>query len=1132
MHRHAVIVALALPISGCLVDSSPPFVGSCAVYPDGVYEYGQIGIGTCLATPSDLRFVERGDDLYLAVSNANAFRDFDAGSVTFIDWSSLDLDSTRNLVGDLSAHAVELPHFPGTMAEIPQRNLLAVPVRYSEGENTREVFDNLHIIDVADPMAAYPASVGPDGATSIQVQSDPFPVAYYEDQGYLYVGNRTSHTVSVVDLLASPVDIVDATGTASIGGGRFFDQDGSGSTAVFSSLEIADRDSLLDQNWILTYVAGSYQLWLPDGEGLERWTSGGDGAWSQGHYGVELHPDGSDGEITRVAQPFFYESPTLGPRMLFVSDGSIRGASPGDFLADWYFDSESMLEPDTESWDASLGGPSALRDDGLTWLFYDGTADGISGIGLATSLSGYADFDRVGDEPVLTPGGEHDAMSQRHPMVLWDYALSAWRMYYSAWDGESWTVGQASAYELDGSWEGNAEPALSIDGDCAAPQVVMTSEGFVMWYSRRTERGPWTVGYASSIDGTTWQDHGDVLAYPGGLGWRNEQPPGLALSLQEYDAFRIEGEQVGPTLLHARAGNTVESGLYGFSLRVAAGQLLDTSDVGSAAANGVSVSSYVPELGLAYLDLVDAAGTRSIGLASFDGSTLQAVTEPVLEAGEAAFEAEGVSSPVVFRDDDGTWVMLYAGYGEGLVRIGRATSEDGQVWTRSGSSPVFELGDDWDSFGALPGSVERLDSGEWRLWYAGSNGERYRIGIATSSDGQQFVQAREDAGWVFGTGSAGDWDDTSVYHPWVVNTGDTLHLWYVGYDGESTRIGHARADGDIDDFERDSDPADDETTVSLFGGALGSFDYGGVERPVAFQPEEGEWALFYRGLDSGVARPGLARGPDPTVLYKTPRSPTSGDWLAFETVRGESGTNPIDLDGETDGYSHTGIGLAAMHLDPDLGLLFVASKATSYIQVIDVRDDSSGTWDDANYLDVEAFLTTDTASGGAGFRGMVTSADGSRLYALNDSPEGVFVFDLEQVVDDAYGDAVYDALVGFLPASRGAERDQGSATVTSAGPTGLALLPDGDTLLVTNFNDNSLGVYDLRMGAYGQLVGEVSFLGENPHTVRVTPDGRYAVVACYEGDLDEVSVNSTLAVIDVDTTSETWLEVITWIANL
>ena len=1131
MHRHAVIIALSLPLAGCLVEQAPPFVGSCAVYPDGVYEYGQIGIGTCLATPSDLGFIERDGSLYLAVSNANAFRDFASGSVTFIDWSSLDLGQQRNLVGDLSAHAVELPHFPGVLAEIPQRNLLAVPVRLSEGENTREVFDYVHMIDVAEPMAAFAAAVAEGGQTSIQVQSDPFPTAYDFDSGLLFVGNRTSHTVSVVDALSSPIQLVDASGSASLGGARFFDDDGSGSVASFSSLEIVNRDALIEESWQLAYILGTYQLWLPDGAGLERVTSGGNGVWASGHYGVELHPDDSDGAVARVASPFFYDSPILGPRMLFAADGSIRGASPADFLADWFFDAEPLLEGAEGAWDASLSGPSALRDDGLTWLFYDGTLEGVSGIGLASSLSGYSDFDRVSDQPILTAGGDHDLVSQRDPLVMYDDALGAWRMFYSAYDGQRWTIGHATASELDGVWVPSDAPVLDLDGDCAVPRVLHTNSGFQMLYSRREPSGPWTVGHAESADGITWQDLGSATSYPGRYGWRPDEPPGLAIDFNEYNTFRIEGEQVGPTLMHAQAGNTLESAQYGFGLRLASGQQLDTTDVGSAAANGVGVSSYVPELGLAYLELTDAAGIPSIGVASFDGERLVPQSTPVLEAGSAAFDQEGVSSPVVFQDASGDWVMLYAGYGEGLVRIGRATSPDGLEWTRSGSSPVFDLGDDWDSYGALPGSIEQLDSGEWRLWYSGSNGERSRIGVASSTDGASFVQAVEDGGWALGTGGPGDWDDTSVFHPWVITTGDTLHLWYVGYDGENTRIGHARADADSLELLRDTEPLDDESTVPLLSGQLGLFDYGGVERPVAFQTDSG-WGLFYQGLDAGVVRPGLARGPDPTVLYKTPRSPTAGDWLSFNTHQGESGINPIDLDGESDGYNHTGIGLAAMHLDPQLGMLFVASKLTSYIQVIDVRDDSGDGLDDANYLGIEAFLTSDTASGGAGFRGMVTSADGSRLYALNDSPEGVFVFDLDRVVDDHWGEAIYGAQIGFLPAPRGAERDQGSSTVISAGPTGLALLPDGDTLLVTNFNDNSLSVYDLRMGAYGQLVGEVTFLGENPHTVRVSPDGRYAVVACYEGEIDDVSVNSTLAVIDVDATSDTWLEVITWIANL
>ncbi len=1127
MHR-LIIVIPALAALGCLRDAPSPFVGDCAVYPDGTYEYGQIGIGTCLASPADLAFIERGGGTFLAVSNANAFRDFDAGSVLFIDWSSVDLASDRNLASDLSAHAVELPHFPGTLAEIPERDLLAVPVRYSEGENTRESFDDLHLIDVSDPMSAAAAAVAEDGST-LTLQSDPYASAY--SAGHLYVGNRTSHTISVVDMLAEPIELVDAQTKAGISGERFFDADQSGSTAAFSTIDITERSELIDEGWLLTYVDGSYQLWLPYAGGLQRYGSGGDGSWAASPYGLELDPEDSEDVVSQVHDPFHYVSPSLGTRMLFADEGELRGGSPGDFLADWYFDEDALLEPDEDAWDAWLGGPGAVQSEGTTWLFYDGTADGVSAIGLASSPDGFSDFSREGEEALFAAGGDHDSESQADPFVGWDEPTQLWRMHYSAFDGERWSIGQAWAEELEGDWTADSEAVLAASGvDCGAPVLAYVNDLFHMWYARREgDDAAWTVGYAQSADGTHWVDSGTVLDIQDeDSAWASE-PPGVALQAQEYGSFRLEGEHLGVTTLHATAGNTVESSFYGFQLRLVTGQQLDLDELGVAGVNGVSVASYEPDLGLAYLDLEDATGTASIGLASWDGELLDPLDEPILEAGAAGeFDEDGVSSPVVFADGSGRWVMLYAGTSEGVVRIGRATSDDGQSWTRDDASPVFELGEDWDSFGAWPGAVEQLDDGSYRLWYSGSNGERRRIGVATSGDGAGFAQAVEDGGWAFGTGTPGDWDDTSVYEPWVATIDEQIHLWYAGYDGEDVRLGHAVGDPETLEFERDAD--EDESPTPFLDGQLGLFDYGGVERPVVVQTDSG-WVLFYRGLDGSLFRPGLALGPDPGVFYKAARVATAGDRLEFATVAGTAGVNPIDLDSQIDGYSTVGTGLAALHLDPQLGYLFVASKLLSYIHVIDVRDDSTEGFDDANYLDFEALLTTDVVSGGVGFRGMLTSADGARLYALNDSPEGVFVFDLSGIEDDGWGDVVHDAQVGWLPAARGSEVDQGVATVASAGPTGLALLPGGDTLLVTNFNDNSLGVYDLRMGAYGQLVGEATFLGENPHVVRVSPDGKHAVVACYEGELDETIVNSTLAVIDVDPSSDTWLEVVTWITN-
>jgi DNA-binding beta-propeller fold protein YncE len=57
-------------------------------------------------------------------------------------------------------------------------------------------------------------------------------------------------------------------------------------------------------------------------------------------------------------------------------------------------------------------------------------------------------------------------------------------------------------------------------------------------------------------------------------------------------------------------------------------------------------------------------------------------------------------------------------------------------------------------------------------------------------------------------------------------------------------------------------------------------------------------------------------------------------------------------------------------------------------------------------------------------------------------------------------------------------------------------------------------------------------MGENPFSVAISPDGRFAVAANYVGKpLENGSKSSTLVVIDMDRTSDTYLEPLTWISN-
>ena len=98
-----------LATSGCIKLSPYPDVGECAVYPDGQYEFGQIGIGTCIAGPNQLRFVGEGEDTRLLV-NANPYLTFDDGP------SLHPMDEHRhrgraNEMHTLGAEAMSLPDF-------------------------------------------------------------------------------------------------------------------------------------------------------------------------------------------------------------------------------------------------------------------------------------------------------------------------------------------------------------------------------------------------------------------------------------------------------------------------------------------------------------------------------------------------------------------------------------------------------------------------------------------------------------------------------------------------------------------------------------------------------------------------------------------------------------------------------------------------------------------------------------------------------------------------------------------------------------------------------------------------------------------------------------------------------------
>jgi YVTN family beta-propeller protein len=252
----------------------------------------------------------------------------------------------------------------------------------------------------------------------------------------------------------------------------------------------------------------------------------------------------------------------------------------------------------------------------------------------------------------------------------------------------------------------------------------------------------------------------------------------------------------------------------------------------------------------------------------------------------------------------------------------------------------------------------------------------------------------------------------------------------------------------------------------------------------------------------------------------------------FSTERGDPDVDAIPLDTELSELSLTGLGLIGLHVDSTRGVLYALTRHQPWLIAIDIRDDSNEDtgFDDLNALDIESVIRVQSSSGAAGFRQMMQVGD--LVYALNDDPDSVFVLDLSELEDNAFSDVIYDSQVGGLGAARDLASDEGQENTASIGPGQMALHPDGTTLFVTNFNENSVSVFDLSLGIHGQLVRTIPMVGENPYGIAMHPDGTHAVIGNYTGETDDRGVShSTLAVIDVDPSSATYLEVLTWIVN-
>ena len=1128
-------------LMGCATDAPLPFVGDCAAYPDGVYNFGEIGIGTCLAGPSDLVFTDDADGQpVLMVVNANPYKVFETGSLLSIPWSAIDAVQGEVMVDELPTGQMLLPDFSAGLGMLGDVGLVAV--RLSEGALVRQNFDEVRLLDLADPMAPAWSNRGADGGSSLGVESDPFDIEVDPTSGYAFVANRTSHSVSVIDGSGETLRVVRPWPEHVLSQATFEDTDGDGSQAAMDDLSVINTALLTDERWSLDWIEGSWRMWVPEGAGLRRYTSVDAGTWAPSPSGRELDADDSSA-IEAVEDPA-----ALPGRMFFADLGVLRAArTTGSASISWAFESEPLLEPRGTGWEgAALGGPAPLATADLLYLLYDGIGEGIgavAAIGAAASADGSV-FTRL-DGPLIEGQWDHDALGVSDPAPVLDPETGQVVVFYTAFDGVRYTIGRAEGSRVE-SLRTDDAPVFAVDGiDVLAPVISAEVGRWSMWYARRAS-GRWSIGLAESPDGLRWTDRGVAIELPDEVAL-GDATPTVALQAAAEGRFRVVGENNGSLLDPVVPGVPFAAALYGWQAVTVAGYAVDVGAAGPESSRGVRVDSADADAGLAWLTLTAAGGLSRIGLAEIDeDGQLNVLPGAVLE-GDSGFDRGGVSSPVVWRQADGSYRMAYAGERGGRKRVGLARSATGREWERMGLA--LDVGDDWESSAVEPGSAEVLDDGRVRLWYAGFDGEVWRVGSAISEDGETFErEVRSARGYAMTTGRPGDWDDSGVRHPYVLRGQDAdghrgRHIWYAGFDGDLWRIGYAfLRDGD-DTPARFEDEDGVSTPILLAEGGL--FSPQGVQRPVLL-PTGGDlggdvgYVGWYAGLGANRTRVGTLSASGQTQLHRGLNRPSAGDRLVFSTERGDPNARAIPLDTGVDNTALTGLGLTSITVDSARGFLYAASKLVPYLFVIDIRDDSTDDFADLNYLDIEAVLPVSNATGGAGFRQVTVVPGSDILVGLHNGPESVWILDIAAVDDNAFAELIYDTTVSFLPAHRGLTRDVGADTDTDVGPSGMALHPDGKRLFVTGFNTNNLMVYDLTLGTRGMLVGEVPNIGENPSAIVLSPDGRRAVVSNHAGELFSVRegnragtqlASATLAVVDIDPTSPGYLSVVSWIKN-
>ena len=167
---------------------------------------------------------------------------------------------------------------------------------------------------------------------------------------------------------------------------------------------------------------------------------------------------------------------------------------------------------------------------------------------------------------------------------------------------------------------------------------------------------------------------------------------------------------------------------------------------------------------------------------------------PVVDLGSSgSFDDQHIEANSVLKENN-TYKMYYTALSttDWKYKIAYATSNDGTTWSKQGI--VVGLGNSGDPDAEGVGSAYVInDNGTYKMWYQGSDGSKWTICYATSTDGVNWNKQ----GRVLDVGPSGSYDQTHVINPCVIKDGSTYKMWYTGINNYAYNICYATSSDGI-----------------------------------------------------------------------------------------------------------------------------------------------------------------------------------------------------------------------------------------------------------------------------------------------------------------------------------------------